>query len=73
MSIFNISETPVRRAIKAGFQVPNEPGRCTSLPFGVEKNLIAMIREREIQGNPIVHVEFCKHVQENHKIASTTG
>lgn len=71
MIIFNISETPVRRAIHSGFQLPNEPGR--HLPFDVEKNLIAMIVERETQGNPIVHVEFPKYVQENHKIAATTS
>lgn len=73
MNIFNISETPVRRAIKAGFQMPNDPGRHPALSIDAEKNLIEMIIEREAQGNPIVHVEFRKYVQENYKIAATTG
>lgn len=39
MFIFNLTETSVKRAIKSGFKLPEEPGRHVKLKDGDEKKI----------------------------------
>lgn len=54
MNIFNLSETLIRRVIKAGLKLPKEPERHQSLKQEIEENLVEMILQRETDENPIL-------------------
>ena len=71
MSIFNFTETPIRRAINGGFKLPEELGRHVTLKDEDEKFLVDLIIVREKLENPIVESEFRMFVHEKYKIPAT--
>ena len=73
MYLFDLSETPVRRAIKADYKVHEEPGRCLSLDCEKENLIIDHIVDSYKKGSPLTQVQIRSYVRENFKIPATKG